>query len=164
MSAPNNELNSEHLLQISDEVSRIATALAQLSKPGQTPAPMLSANGTTPLDVPVASVRAVIRARRLRSEFLADDLFADPAWDMMLSLFEAELSHRRIAVSALCNEASVPPTTALRWIHALCDPSKALFVRKGDPLDGRRYFVELTPETSLALRQYFNAIDKPDVI
>lgn len=163
MTAQKNGLSTERLLEISGEVSRIASTLARLSTERDLSGPEVPVGEDPPM-VSVESVRSVIRARRLRDRYFEAELFADPAWDMMLSLFEAELSHRRIAVSALCNEASVPPTTALRWIHALCDPSKALFVRKGDPLDGRRYFVELTPETSLALRQYFNAIDKPDVI
>ena len=36
-------------------------------------------------DVDSETVRAVIRARRLRSRFFSEELFADPAWDMRLS-------------------------------------------------------------------------------
>jgi DNA-binding MarR family transcriptional regulator len=33
--------------------------------------------------------------------------------------------------------------------------SQGLFVRRADPHDGRRVFVELAPEASQALRRYF---------
>ena len=37
------------------------------------------------------TVRSVIRARRLRARFFDEELFADPAWDMLLDLLQAEL-------------------------------------------------------------------------
>jgi DNA-binding MarR family transcriptional regulator len=36
--------------------------------------------------------------------------------------------------------------------------SQGLLVRRPDPLDGRRVFVELAPDASLALRRYFAAL------
>ena len=39
--------------------------------------------------VTAAQVRDLLRARRLRADFLPGDLFADPAWDMMLDLLAA---------------------------------------------------------------------------
>jgi DNA-binding MarR family transcriptional regulator len=39
-----------------------------------------------------------------------------------------------------------------------------LLVRKPDSCDGRRVFVELTPQASLALRRYFAEIGKAEVI
>jgi DNA-binding MarR family transcriptional regulator len=95
----------------------------------------------------------VIRARRLRSRFFPEELFADPAWDMLLDLLQAEISQLRVPVSSLCIAAAVPATTALRWLKTLV--SQGLFVRRADPHDGRRVFVELAPETSQALRRYF---------
>jgi len=32
---------------------------------------------------------------------------------------------------------------------------KGMFVRRADPHDGRRVFVELAPDASVALRRYF---------
>ena len=37
------------------------------------------------------TVRAVIRARRLRARYFDAELFADPAWDMLLDLLQAEI-------------------------------------------------------------------------
>ena len=99
------------------------------------------------------TVANVIRARRLRGRFFPDELFADPAWDMLLDLLQAEIRQLRVPVSSLCIAAAVPATTALRWLKMLV--SQGLFIRRADPHDGRRVFVELAPDTSLAMRRYF---------
>ena len=153
MTAQNNGLSTERLLEISGEVSRIASTLARLSTERELPGSEGLAGEDPPM-VSVESVRAIIRARRLRDRYFDSELFADPAWDMMLDLLEGELSHRRVAVSSLCVGAAVPPTTALRWIKTLVE--KGLFVRRNDPLDGRRVYVQLSAGASLALRRYFN--------
>jgi len=155
--------NNARLRQLSDEVSRIAATLARLSTgPGQ-PARVQEAprSGNVP-DVSVDTVRAVIRARRLRSRFFAEELFADPAWDMLLDLLQAELAQLRVPVSSLCIAAAVPATTALRWLKTMT--AQGLFVRRADPHDGRRVFVELDPAASLALRRYFAEVGNPATI
>ena len=155
--------NAERLRQLSDEVSRIASTLARLSAgPGAPPQPIVrAADG----DIPVVSsdtVRKVIRARRLRASYFSEELFADPAWDMMLDLLQAEIAQLRVPVSSLCIAAAVPATTALRWLKTLV--SQGIFVRRADPHDGRRVFVELAPDTSQALRRYFGEVGQVAVI
>jgi DNA-binding transcriptional ArsR family regulator len=98
-------------------------------------------------------VRDLLRARRIRADFLPGDLFADPAWDMMLDLLAARLDHERVSVSSLCIAAAVPPTTALRWIRTLTD--KGLVERQADPHDGRRVFIALAQEAADALTRWF---------
>ena len=152
--------SSERLRQLSDEVSRIASTLARLSTgPGEAPRPVAPAAKTEVPPVSADTVRSVIRARRLRSRFFEEDLFADPAWDMLLDLLQAEIAQLRVPVSSLCIAAAVPATTALRWLKTLTD--KGLFVRRADPHDGRRVFVELSPEASLAMRRYFAEVGNP---
>lgn len=153
MTAFNKELNPERLLEISGEVSRIATTLARLSSIAT---PQAAEDKPVP-EIPVQKVRNAIQARRLRERFFDPELFADPAWDMMLDLFEAELSQRRVAVSSLCIASAVPSTTALRWLKALS--KQGIFVRRSDPFDGRRVYVELSPQASVAMRQYFGELD-----
>jgi hypothetical protein len=156
--------NAARLRQLSDEVSRIAESLARLSvgpAPAATPPPPANVSGDAP-DVSVETVRGVIRARRLRSRYFPEDLFGDPAWDMLLDLLQAELAQLRVPVSSLCIAAAVPATTALRWLKTMV--SQGLFVRRADPHDGRRVFVELAPETSNALRRYFADVGRPAVI
>jgi len=103
--------------------------------------------------LPSETVRHVIRARRLRSRFFHEELFADPAWDMLLDLLQAEIAQLRVPVSSLCIAAAVPATTALRWLKTMVE--QGLFIRRADPHDGRRVFVELAPETSRSMRRYF---------
>ena len=40
---------------------------------------------------------------------------------------------------------------------------EGLFLRRSDPHDGRRVFVELAPDTSLALRRYFAEVERAAV-
>ncbi len=103
-----------------------------------------------------AEIRALIRARRMRDQFFPTDLFADPAWDMMLDLMAARLAGQRVSVSSLCIAAAVPPTTALRWIRQLTD--RAMFMRIDDPLDGRRVFIDLTETATQALFGWVRAV------
>jgi DNA-binding MarR family transcriptional regulator len=89
-------------------------------------------------------------------------MFADPAWDMLLDLLQAEIAQLRVPVSSLCIAAAVPATTALRWLKTMV--SQGIFIRRADPHDGRRVFVELAPEASQALRRYFGEVGQPVVI
>jgi len=155
--------NAERLRMLSDEVSRIASTLARLSAgPGAAPpAVELSVNSDAP-SVPVETVRSIIRARRLRARYFPEEFFADPAWDMLLDLLQAEIAHLRVPVSSLCIAAAVPPTTALRWLKTMV--ARGIFIRRADPHDGRRVFVELAPDTSQALRRYFGELRQTPVI
>jgi hypothetical protein len=151
--------NAARLRQLSDEVGRIAATLARLS--ANPPAPTRPVELASAEEIPAISadtVRAVIRARRLRARYFPEDLFADPAWDMLLDLLQAEIAQLRVPVSSLCIAAAVPATTALRWLKTLVQ--QGLFVRRADPHDGRRVFVELAPDTSQALRRYFAEVGK----
>lgn len=146
--------SAERLRQLSDEVSRIASTLARLSTgPAAPRRPVAAVNDADVPQVSAEAVRSVIRARRLRTRFFEEDLFADPAWDMLLDLLQAEIAQLRVPVSSLCIAAAVPATTALRWLKTMTD--KGLFVRRADPHDGRRVFVELAPQASIAMRRYF---------
>jgi hypothetical protein len=155
--------SAERLRQLSDEVSRIAATLARLSAgPGIPPRALEHAPAADVPALSVETVRNVIRARRLRARYFPEDLFADPAWDMLLDLLQAEIAQLRVPVSSLCIAAAVPATTALRWLKTMV--AKGVFVRRADPHDGRRVFVELAPEASQALRRYFAEVGPVAVI
>jgi len=150
------------LRQLSEQVLEIARSLARLTgdAAGQAAGrPLLRSERPSepnPLaGIDAAYVRAIIRGRRLRDNYFAADLFADPAWDMLLDLTAARLEQRDVAVSSLCIAAAVPPTTALRWIRTLIEAG--LFVRMHDPDDGRRAFIALSNPAAEAMMAYLAA-------
>ena len=167
---------SPQLRKLSEEVGRIARALAALSENGMHDGPerregiadrragdrreQPDRRGQTgDAEMPaISSIRAMIRARRLRDQYFSGELFADPAWDMLLDLLLARLEHRTVAVSSLCIAAAVPPTTALRWIKRLTD--EGIFVRTADPRDGRRVFIDLSDEAAEAMANYIRAAER----
>ncbi len=104
------------------------------------------------------AVRRMLRQRRMREQYFPADLFADPAWDMLLDLYAARLERQPVSVSSLCIAAAVPATTALRWIKTMTDAG--LFLREDDPHDGRRIFIALAEGASDALGRYFEALDE----
>lgn len=100
-------------------------------------------------------VRNLLKFRRARERFFGPDLFADPAWDILLELYAAGLAQQRVSVSALCSAAAVPTTTALRWMRQM--EQKGLLVRTDDPRDARRIFVELSADVFDAMEAYFDS-------
>ncbi len=98
-------------------------------------------------------VRRIIRQRQLRSRFFEGDLFADPAWDMLLDLTAARAEHARVSVTSLCIASGVPPTTALRWIGQMTE--SGLLQRVEDDTDRRRAFIALTDGAADTMARYF---------
>lgn len=103
-------------------------------------------------------VRRMLRHRRMREQYFPADMFADPAWDMLLDLYAARLDRQPVSVSSLCIAAAVPATTALRWIKTMTDAG--LFVREADPNDGRRIFIALADGAFSGMESYFEALDE----
>lgn len=98
-------------------------------------------------------VRRIIRQRQARARFFESELFADPAWDMLLDLTAARAEHLRVAVSSLCIASGVPTSTALRWIGQLIDAG--LLERVNDEADRRRAFITLTDKAADSMARYF---------
>lgn len=157
---------SARLRRLNEEVARIADALARLTRGeeiasrGPVRAPSFDFRGQdgAAAGVTAAELRAVIRARRMRAQFLPGELFADPAWDMLLDLFAAEMERRQVSVSSLCIAAAVPPTTALRWIGTLHEAG--LFERQADPSDRRRAYIGLSAKGLEGMRSYAGAVKR----
>ncbi|WP_404335084.1 winged helix DNA-binding protein [Sphingomonas sp. MMS12-HWE2-04] len=157
------------LRRLNEEMARIAETLVRLTRETDGPSAIDHRTGVrdsgnayrgpetaAPIEIAASEIRGVIRARRLRSQFFEADLFADPAWDMLLDLFASDLERRRVSVSSLCIAAAVPPTTALRWIGTLHEAG--LFERQADPADRRRAYIALTAKAIEGMRAYVGAI------
>lgn len=165
------------LLRLTEEVGRLAAKLDRMALPlgGDGPDAMtgrLASPGSDyraeggrdlmrrprpPLPDP-RLIHHIIRQRRLRDHFFEGELFADPAWDMLLDLTAARAEHRRVSVTSLCIAAAVPATTALRWIQQMTD--MGLLLRQPDPVDKRRAFITLADDVADAMARYFEELGK----
>ena len=87
----------------------------------------------------------IYKSRRLRQKYFPEDIFADPAWDILLLLYSLEHSERRISLSAVCASAGVPESTGHRWIERLIE--SRMVYREKHPNDGRVYWLRLTEQT-----------------
>ena len=156
------EGEAARLSRFSAEVARIAGVLARLAEdegPGAVGERHMTFDaGPAEAVIEPQTVRAALRARRLRDGFFGEGLFEDPAWDMLLDLFAAEREGARVSVSSLCIAAAVAPTTALRWLNRLV--GEGLLERHPDPQDKRRAFVALSARGSGAMRGYLAALDR----
>lgn len=168
------------LLRLTEQVGRIAERLEKLS-PGQregggafrfeSPAQAWRAQGEDQRSareeeqrprLPEAAVlRRIIKARQARMRHFDADLFADPAWDILLDLAAARAERQQVSVTSLCIAAGVPATTALRWIGQMVDAD--LLVRVSDPHDRRRAYIALSDNTADALACYFSEIGVTDL-
>ncbi|CAN5866396.1 hypothetical protein BH11PSE6_BH11PSE6_12330 [soil metagenome] len=164
------DAESSRLRRLNKEVARIAEVLARLTREEEGDSALRSVglksrpghHATLPdgdsMPVSAREVRDAIRARRLRDQYFQRGLFEDPAWDMLLDLFAAELEEARVSVSSLCIAAAVAPTTALRWIAKMTEAG--VFVRQADPFDKRRAFMALSPGARHGMRDYFMALKR----
>lgn len=103
-----------------------------------------------------ATLRTIIASRGLRSRFFPSELFADPAWDILLDLSRAKLDGQLVSVSSVCIAASVPMSTALRWVRQMTDAG--LLRRWTDPKDRRRDLIALTEPTAAHMRDYLSMV------
>ncbi|MBB4858081.1 DNA-binding response OmpR family regulator [Novosphingobium chloroacetimidivorans] len=161
------------LMRLTEQVGQIAGRIERLAPTDQAAAQALAAvpgsaarsveaeegRATRALRPPLPDprlVRRIIRHRQLRARHFDAQLFADPAWDMLLDLTAARAEHRRVSVTSLCIASGVPPTTALRWIGQMVE--QGLFARVGDQTDRRRAFIELSDRCADAMARYFAEI------
>lgn len=100
--------------------------------------------------------------RRRTKIFKSEDLFGEPAWDILLDLFIAAKERRRVSVTSACIGSAVPSTTALRWIAVL--ERQSLLVREADPGDARRVYVKLSARGYAAMLEYFASASRSVVL
>lgn len=148
---PLSEADRSHYGRELDPRSRVALIMANVERLAEE-ASCAAAGAEDLADL----VRGIISARAARRRFFGDELFADPAWDILLELYTFRSSQQRTSVSKLCLTAGVPTTTALRWIEKL--HSDGLVERQPDPLDARRVWISLSERGYEAMTSYLEAI------
>ncbi len=103
---------------------------------------------------PGAKAASLYKARRRRAQYFApaEDLFGEPAWDVLLDLFVAHERNQKVSVSSVSAAACVPTTTALRIIAKLT--ARGMIEDRPDPHDKRRRFLRLTESAVVAMQAY----------
>lgn len=107
------------------------------------PAPGAAADQNDPADdseqrLLAAIAKSELHNRRRRDSLIRHDLFAEPAWDLLLNLYIEHHGHQPVDVERLCAAAAVPPTTALRWIGILMENDLVtLCPRAGESADAQ---------------------------
>ena len=104
----------EQLTDLARQLARIATDMLEKSDRNFND-PVVFADRFT------RGLRQIVRVRRARDRIFSSVLFADPAWDILLDLTLARLEGNSISVSSAAIAASVPTSTALRWLKHLMD-------------------------------------------
>lgn len=145
---------SQNLNNLRNEFESIGAALEALEKSICNVRQNLSFDSAATTD-PLERAKNYYRKRRVREQMFGNsDLFADPAWDLLIDLFIAGEEGTQISVSSACIAAAVPGTTALRWINVL--ESRGYVSRFNDPLDARRINLSLSPTATERMRTYFD--------
>ncbi|MFB0611006.1 winged helix DNA-binding protein [Aurantiacibacter poecillastricola] len=96
--------------------------------------------------------REEYQRRRSRAEHLPASILAEPAWDMLLELFQQHAGGAKVSTKSLCIASCCPTTTALRYISELEDAG--LVHRTASEYDKRVTFIGLTEEGVLAMGGY----------
>ncbi|WP_422059840.1 winged helix DNA-binding protein [Sphingopyxis sp.] len=99
-----------------------------------------------------AVAQAEYAARRTRDRLFGMDLFAEPAWDMLLDLYIQRHRGRQVSIHSLCIAAAVPQTTALRWINKL--DANGLVVREPCQHDNRVIHASLSAAGTDLMERY----------
>lgn len=104
------------------------------------------------------AARRIYHSRRIRDRIFGSDLFADPAWDILLDLFIARREGRKVTISSACAAASAPTSTAARHIAHLVQ--KRLVARVSRLEDARSSYLELTPAADRKIIQLLRDIEQ----
>ena len=103
-----------------------------------------------------ALAHRLLADRRQRSRYLPEQLFDEPAWNMLLALFVANEGHRPMTMKQLIAAADVPVTTAQRWVDQL--HRAELIRRTTDPDDRRRVEITLSDSGIDAMTRYLDEV------
>ena len=99
-----------------------------------------------------ADAAAVQLARSLRRKVFEENIFGEPAWEILLALYVNDL-HRRLNTSRLTELSGVAMTTVLRWLDVLEDAQ--LILRRENSRDQRIVVIELSRRGRSMMDEYF---------
>ena len=104
----------------------------------------------------VARARSIVASRKARRKFFPADLFHEPAWEMLMSLFIVYEGEHTMNVKALVSCSDAPATTSQRWIDHL--HKSGLIDRVTDTIDRRRIDISLSERGHDAMVRYLSDV------
>lgn len=146
----------EYLINFSTDQNDFEDSLAGLAIP--LPADRTGPSRTNDLIKLARLAKREYVQRNRRARYFEGNLFADPAWDILLDLFIGKIAGLRLSITSVCIASQVPSTTALRWIKQL--EGEGLLLRTDDTTDHRRSFIELTDRAFDAMAAYFREFEQ----
>jgi DNA-binding MarR family transcriptional regulator len=99
--------------------------------------------------------------RDLRLKSFDRNMFGEPAWDILLTLYIIDGDQRRLSTRDVSRRANLPLTTALRWLDYLDE--QELIERKSDRFDRRVLYIELSDKGRAAMDNYLTEMHEADV-
>lgn len=95
---------------------------------------------------------SIYNSRRARERILAQHLFGEPAWDILLTLYCLPIRGELLSVTSLAYAASTAPSTSLRW--------QAILTREGlvERGSGGEAALRLSPYGRGLLDEYFEQL------
>ncbi len=102
----------------------------------------MSGTATDGSDLAILAQR-IFQSRRNRQRHFSDELFGEPAWDMLLAAYWLPTTGVELTVLGLCGEASASKTTAWRALERLIELK---FIETQGGKDRRSTKVMLTTE------------------
>ena len=100
--------------------------------------------------------RLTLVGRKQRDRYFDPMLFANPAWDILLSLYVADAEGKRVGVIDSCTTTTVPQGVALRWLGYL--KQEEMVIETPDPASPRRTIIRLTDQTRMAVSAYLGSL------
>jgi CheY-like chemotaxis protein/DNA-binding MarR family transcriptional regulator len=140
-----------------------ALASAERDKSSSETTPALASTTADAMARTALDYLAALRRMRRESGLLSQ--LDEPSWTILLEVYRADITGRRLSVSKLCALDEASQTTAWRRIRSM--EESGLLLREQDPFDARRSFVTLTEPTSRAMADFIARADglvsgKPD--
>ena len=102
------------------------------------------------------AARLILQRRRLSADEFGDDMFGEPAWEMLLELYVREGSGASTTSAELFATTRTPQSTAERWLRQL--EADGLLYRRSHAVEPSTDFVELSDRARASLERYFVAI------
>jgi DNA-binding transcriptional ArsR family regulator len=99
-------------------------------------------------------------AMSMRNSVLGNELFVEPAWNLLLDLYIERLASRRVSVTGACVSSGVSQSTALRWLRLL--EERGFVTRMSDPKDKRRAFIDLSEAGMQQMKKALEATAEGD--